>query len=206
MVDLTSLIERVEKASGPFKDIPGFEGRYQVSIDGIVRRNDGLIMSWSKPRSRREYPCVYLRRGNERKCLAVHRAVAITYLPAPTKDQVEVRHLDGNHMNPALANLAWGSRLDNARDRDIHGTTPRGARHGLFGKGITGTRNGNSKLSEDDVRTIRSLAGKISQRALAQRFSVNQGVVWRVIHGHSWKQVQQDSAILRARQAMEASE
>ena len=200
MSDLSSLIERVEAATGGFKNIPGFDGRYQVSPEGVVRRSDGLVMSWSKPRSRREYPCVHLRRGSERKCISVHRLVAMTHLPEPTASQVEVRHLDGDHMNPSLSNLAWGSKIENAHDRDIHGTTARGHRHGMYGKSLAGSKNGNAKLSEAEVSEIRSLAGTMPQRSIAARFSVHQAVVWRIIHGRSWNPVKKDAAILRARQ------
>ena len=60
---------------------------------------------------------------------AVHRLVALTHLGPQPAPGHEVRHLDGNKLNNHFKNLAWGTRKQNAEDRDRHGRTSRGAMH-----------------------------------------------------------------------------
>lgn len=46
----------------------------------------------------------------------------------PRPEGMQVRHLDGVKTNNTPENLAYGTPLDNARDRDAHGTTVCGER------------------------------------------------------------------------------
>lgn len=75
------------------------------------------------------YPSVRIYVDGKRKRIAVHVLVAREYLePKPSPDY-EVRHLDGNKCNPNVGNLAWGTRKENADDRERHGRTSRGEKH-----------------------------------------------------------------------------
>lgn len=65
----------------------------------------------------------------------------------------------------------------------------RGERHWSYGKGLPGQANGNATLTDESVREIRSLAGEMSQRKIAQRYGVHQAVIWRVINRKSWAHV-----------------
>lgn len=77
------------------------------------------------------YPSVRLTINGKRSRLAVHRLVALHYLPEKPAPDHEVRHLDGNKMNPFAGNLAWGTRKENADDRERHGRTSRGKKHSV---------------------------------------------------------------------------
>jgi hypothetical protein len=55
--------------------------------------------------------------------------VAAQFLPERPSPEHEVRHLDGNKDNPHADNLAWGTRKENADDRERHGRTSRGSAH-----------------------------------------------------------------------------
>lgn len=68
--------------------------------------------------------------GRRRRFL-VHRLVAASYLPPRPSPVHEIRHLDGNKRNNAAWNLAWGTRKENADDREAHGRTSRGLRHSV---------------------------------------------------------------------------
>ena len=77
------------------------------------------------------YPSVRIVVNGQRKRYAVHKLVAHTHLgPQPAPDY-EVRHLDGNKMNNHISNLAWGTKKENADDRERHGRTSRGERHSM---------------------------------------------------------------------------
>lgn len=165
------------------------EGRYEVSDCGRVRRSDGLLLTPSVPRDQREYPCVMLRYSGLRRRVAVHRLVAINFLGLPPFAGAMVRHLDGNHLNSHVSNLAWGTGKDNAADRERHGRTARGDKHGQFGKRFAGSQNGVAKLTEDDARTIRALAATRTQKSIAEQFGVHRAVIWRIVRRKGWTHV-----------------
>lgn len=106
---------------------------YEVASDGRVFS----LTNW-RGMGRRElrqhlnddgYPCVCLIVSGKRRRFTVHGLVAHEHLPPRPSPQHEVRHLDGNKLNPAASNLAWGTRKENAEDRERHGRTSRGAAH-----------------------------------------------------------------------------
>lgn len=78
--------------------------------------------------------------NGKRKSAFVHRLVAEKFLEPRPSPQHEIRHLDGNRQNNSSDNLAWGTRKDNAADREAHGRTSRGEKHseaikkGIYGK------------------------------------------------------------------------
>jgi HNH endonuclease len=104
---------------------------------------DGIVFSLSRWRSRELRKRVlvahqnskgYLRirvfQNGKRVSLFVHKMVAAKYLPARPTPQHEIRHLNGNKLDNRAANLCWGTRKDNAADRELHGHTSRGEKHG----------------------------------------------------------------------------
>lgn len=75
------------------------------------------------------YPSVRIVIDGKRVRMAVHRLVALWYLPPRPSAAHEIRHLDGDKRNPAAENLQWGTRAENAADRERHGKTSRGPKH-----------------------------------------------------------------------------
>ena len=100
--------------------VPGYEGRYQVNEEGQVRSlprrrtRGGILKSLV---NKRGYLTVTL--GATKR--EVHKIVAETFL-GPRPEGMEIRHLDGNPLNPAVINLAYGTRSENNRDKRQHGT------------------------------------------------------------------------------------
>lgn len=58
---------------------------------------------------------------------------------------------------------------------------------------LPGSTNPNAKLTEADVRAIRTLAGLVSTSELAARFRVNKGNIRSVVRGDSWRHVPMDA-------------
>lgn len=113
-----------------WKDIPGFEGKYQVSTLGRVKslarkgcRKDRLMKLYT---DRGGYLRLSLGKGFCMK--GVHRLVAMTFLPNPN-NLAFVCHKDDDPSNNRVDNLFWGSHLDNERDKKSKG------RH-FFGKKV----------------------------------------------------------------------
>lgn len=93
-----------------WRDIVGYEGLYEVSNLGNVRR-DGRIL---RPQTRQHgYLSVWLYRvGDRRKQFSVHRLVAEAFCENPN-NYSEVNHLDENKQNNRADNLEWCTRKQN---------------------------------------------------------------------------------------------
>ena len=93
-----------------WKDIRGFEGRYQVSNMGRVKGLKGNILT---PSTSQGYKRVTLSIGNgSRKTVSVHRLVATAFVDGYA-DGMEVNHIDENHGNNRADNLEWITHAKN---------------------------------------------------------------------------------------------
>lgn len=100
-----------------WKDIEGFEGVYQISNTGRVKRltdrlgnhiDGGHILKQNV--SKRQYVTVGLsRKGKHAKTALVHRLVATAFIPNPNNYK-EINHKDENKLNNNVENLEWCSR------------------------------------------------------------------------------------------------
>lgn len=111
-----------------WKDIPGFEGRYQVSNLGRVKslafkqRYTHWRTGAELFRQTREkilavqlinsgYEIVHLHLGNKRKAFLVHRLVASAFLPGPAFPTIN--HKNGIKTNNSASNLEWATYSQN---------------------------------------------------------------------------------------------
>lgn len=102
--------------------VPGYEGLYEVSDLGRVHstprpRTRGGILS--NGTNGHYYPHVSLWSDGRRLSRDVHALVLEAFI-GPCPPGCEVRHLDGDKANCALANLAYGTRGENNLDRIRH--------------------------------------------------------------------------------------
>ena len=95
-----------------WKDIKGYEGLYQISDKGEVRRllKDGR----TKPVKPRDgvYYTVSLSKDCKYTSFNVHRLVAEHFLEK-TAEQTEVNHKDGDKKNNNVENLEWVTQKEN---------------------------------------------------------------------------------------------
>lgn len=163
-----------------WRDVVGFEGVYAVSDQGRVKRNApgpgtyvGRIL---RPvLLKNGYLSVVLCTNNLQVRHYVHVLVAEAFL-GPRPEGKETNHKSGDKMDNQVANLEWVTRSENA----LHARSVLGLERG--------EANGNSKLTEADVREIRNLyaAGADSQQQLADQYGVNEATVSRVVRRERW--------------------
>jgi hypothetical protein len=106
-----------------WKDIPGYECRYQVSDYGRVRsfRRD-IQGRFLKPgRMPGGHLSVALGRGNSQ---CVHKLVLLAFVGAPYAGR-ECLHRNGVPGDNRLVNLHWGTRSENMTDAYAHGARDR---------------------------------------------------------------------------------
>lgn len=108
-------IEKISLNGEEWRDVVGYEGLYIVSNAGRVaslpvgyRRGRVLKM----PLSSHGYPSVCLTKDKHGKKIAVHRIVALAWIPNPNHYS-QVDHIDGNRANPIVSNLRWCSLIMN---------------------------------------------------------------------------------------------
>lgn len=121
-----------------YKDIPNFEGYYQASNFGNIKRLAiGLV---KKERvmcpmdNGRGYLSVPLCKQGTKKRYYVHRLVAAAFL-SNYENKEEVNHIDGNRNNNTLSNLEWVTRSENHFHR-YKVLKQKGVNYGKKGKDI----------------------------------------------------------------------
>jgi len=154
-----------------WKGWPG-DSRYQVSDKGRVRhvRRSGV----RKLHSSRGYLMFAYELDGIRFNKYVHRMVLETFV-GPCPEGSEASHIDGDRSNNDVSNLIWESRLENMRRKKGHGTQCHGERHGI------------SKLTEEDVLSIRR--SNLSHSALGRKHGVSHQTVRRIRLREAWRHI-----------------
>ena len=106
-----------------WKDIEGYEGKYQVSNLGRVKSLSRLKYMGSsgyrlmperilKEADKKGYKTVVLCNENGHRNICVHKLVALSFIPNPF-NLPQVNHIDENKSNNAVSNLEWVTAKEN---------------------------------------------------------------------------------------------
>ena len=158
-------------------DIPGFEGAYEASNLGRIRRvSTGRVLKQS--RAGGDYLGVTLSVGNVQTPMRTNIAVLSAFCgPAPFPG-AHAAHNDGNSSNNHLSNLRWATPIENQADIDRHGTRRRG--EAVFG----------AKLDEAGVRAIRQrISAGERNPPIAKAFGVSISTIHLIRHNRIWTHV-----------------
>lgn len=109
-----------KKLPEEWRAVEGFEGVYEVSNHGRVRRIYKDSRSQNKngkhrilrPCNRGRYLCIELSKGNVGKMLVVSRLVAKAFIPNP-ENKTQVNHISGDRMENGVWNLEWVTPQEN---------------------------------------------------------------------------------------------
>ncbi len=155
-------------------DFPKYRIYADGSIESLVFKNPRML----KLGFRGKYlGATLLNKDGELQTVYAHRIVAEAFHGMPRAGQ-ECRHRDGDRTNNAAANICWGTRKQNMRDKEKHGTAPWGERHGM------------AKMTEPQVREIRKLYRSGTQtHQLMKMYGLCRMQVWRIATGKLWRHI-----------------
>lgn len=143
-------------------------------LDNVVLTfNSDLCLIWPFNKDGNGYGSISL---NGRRW-PVHRYLCTVFNGDPPTLKHEAAHSCGRgHIGCVnKRHVSWKTRTDNQADRLLHGTDCRGE------------RNPRAKLTETDVREIRSLNGIEASANIASRFGVSQSLVCNIWKGRVWR-------------------
>ncbi|MGV3043494.1 NUMOD4 motif-containing HNH endonuclease [Staphylococcus rostri] len=154
-----------------FKDIKGYEGKYQINEYGEVKslkRKKGALMCKErmlKLETSNGYKRVTLSKNDTTKRFLVHRLVYQTFI-GDLKKGMQIHHIDENKFNNHISNLMQVTPLENNHYSSVT-------------KGF--------KLTEEKVREIRSR--KLTVSEVVNNYGISPRHALRVINKERWKWV-----------------
>ena len=190
-----STFKEIENLEGEiWKDLPDFEGLYQVSTKGRVKGfkygksykphilKPIIIVEKNHRKYKNSNGYVYVKLHVNGKCYnkRVHRLVAITFIPNP-ENKNQVNHIDGNTLNNHVENLEWSDGSENT----LHARRilKRGIPH------LIGERHGNAYLTWNDIHKIREDYPKninLDYKDYAKMYNVHPGAIGEIVMNKSW--------------------
>jgi len=168
-----------------WKDIPGWEGIYQVSNLGRVKRiQSGPGATAGRIKIGYKTGGGYLQvdlssPGRKTICPVVHRLVLSAFVGLCPEGK-EANHKNGIRTDNRLDNLEWVTRSENL----IHSIRVLNIN---IARGINFPQ---AKLNDDKVRKIKELfRGGMTYAQLSKIFDVSMGAIAHVIKGRSWRHI-----------------
>lgn len=160
-----------------WRDIPGYEGIYQVSSTGIVRslpryetdrngkqyQRKGIILQPTLTTT--GYYKVKLVKNGKRKDMKIHRLVAMAFL-VNTYNKPHINHKDGNPLNNVVDNLEWCTQSENAQH--AHDT-------GLFA---------TEQNIVDHNEVIKEYLLTKSASGVCEKFDISKTVLYGILNKH----------------------
>lgn len=177
-----------------WKNISGYEGLYQVSSLGRVKR---LATTLTRPNRWRKdakiklkerihkyhiayngYARVELSKNGKQKIFSMHRLVASAFIPNNENYPI-VCHKDDNPLNNLVSNLFWGTQKDNMEDKCYKG------------RQATGSKSGNSVLTERQVIEIRKkyIPIKYGSVKIGKEYNVSSTNIHSIIKRKTWRHI-----------------
>ena len=171
-----------------WKDVPGYEGLYQVSdlgrvrsvthkttdILGRTRTYKSKIMSGSSVNG---YRHLVLHKGQKDTGFLVHRLVMLAFVGECPEGQ-QVAHGDRDKTNNKLENLRYATQKENEEDKLAHGTRAKGE------------ASSSALLTSSEVLDVRYLwSYNFSGQKIADYFGVSCGCIYNIVYGNTWKHI-----------------
>jgi len=154
-----------------WKDIPNYEGMYQVSNLGRVKSlnynhtgKEGVL----KPQSNKDgYYQVLLWEGGRRKTNKIHRLVMLAFLG---ESDLHVNHINGIKTDNRLENLEYCTRSENIQH--------------AYDTGLI-----DKKLTRACAERIKYGHQGMTQRAIAEIYGIGKSTVCQIRSGKLWQHI-----------------
>lgn len=169
-----------------WRDVPGYEGYYQVS-------NMGQVKSFHIREGKQErilkfclvgcgYLAVSLCKSGSQKRKYIH-ALVLSAFTGERPEKSTCNHINGNKHDNCLKNLEYCTQAEN----NLHSFRVL-KRLPVINRG---EKSGISKLTNDNVRSIRDLysSGKYTMKDLEKIFNVSDSTILNIIHRKTWGHV-----------------
>lgn len=171
-----------------WKDILGFEGKYQVNEYGFVKSLERVVIGDKISRFTSErilkptlagkgYLTVCLRDSKHTYKKYIHRLVAEAFVPKDSFSYNVVNHIDGDKTNNYYKNLEWCDYSRNNQHAYDSGLKSRGA--DFY----------NARLSEQCIREIRAIGKDGTYQEIADRYGVAKATIRDVLMQRTWKHI-----------------
>ena len=164
-----------------WKDIKGYEGKYQISNYGEIMSlyyRNSMTSRLLKPRVDDDgYLTIILSNHCIQRKYYVHRLVAMHFID--NNDNLpQVNHIDSNRANPIVTNLEWCTASENQTHAHRYGY-----------KTTKGSNNGRSILTEDIVREIKRNGRNDTCKNIGIKYGVSDQTIFHIFKGLIWKEV-----------------
>lgn len=171
-----------------WKDIAGYEGVYQVSCLGRVKRIDCVPErllkigkgSYQNNIDGTTYGVVVLSLNGKTRTQNTHRLVAEAFIPNPDNKR-EVNHIDGNKWNNRVDNLEWVSHQENITHatRILHRNEYLG--YGIVGHHVRCLETGEVFFSKREACRAKNIDRKDLYKHLKGEQPSTKGLHWEEI-------------------------
>lgn len=164
-----------------WRDIPGYEGKYQASKNGLIkhRKKDKPLLPGNQSSG---YHNVRLPVGGKFKSVLVHRLIMLAFV-GERPAGMEINHKNGIRTDNRLENLEYITHSENI----------------LYSMHILKTMRSHpgmtsiqSKLTDDIVREIRQLylLGGASYLSLSIKFNVSPSLIGYIVTRKRWQHIE----------------
>lgn len=175
-----------------WKDIPDYEGYYQVSNMGRVRsldrhyydkngikyRKTGRILTIRQ--NPKGYSIVFLFKNDNRQCKTLHSIVMRTFVGDRPSPDSQINHIDCNKQNNCVSNLEYCTGKENVQHA---------VKNNLL-RSSKGSANNLAKLNEDDVLVIlERLMKNESTFSIGESYGVKRGAIRDIANGRTFTNV-----------------
>lgn len=170
-----------------WKTVAKYEDLYMVSNYGRVKSLPRIVVYSNGKMYKYEEKILKLNYSNGYRTVSfvkskvkvtqkVHWLVGKIFLPNP-ENKPFLNHLDGDRSNNFYKNLEWSTNSEN----QLHAYKVLGV------KAVKGEQNGQSRLTESQVREIRSMrAAGSTFKAIASQFGVCQEAIRKICLRRMW--------------------
>lgn len=152
-----------------WRDVPGWEGTYEVSDLGRVRSVDRVAVDGRQiggapvptRRASNGYLLLTLGSGTRQQTRQLHRLVMLAFKPGGARRYPQVRHRNGDKTDCRLSNLRWGTQAMNEQDKAENRN--RGNRRGNRGRNEKGNREEIEGEGRQEGRGELSWTSRVSE-------------------------------------------